>query len=54
MEPEVSRAFLFMLFNKIFFNIFIFHLRIIEKLVKGHFEKANIEFDKLTDPFSPI
>jgi hypothetical protein len=30
------------------------YLRLIEKLVKGHLERAVIEFDKLAAPFSPI
>jgi hypothetical protein len=48
-------------FNSInLFDIFIifqnihYYLKSIEKLVKGHLERAVIEFDKLAAPLSPI
>jgi hypothetical protein len=43
--------------NLIFIIIFQdihYYRRLIEKLVKGHLERAVIEFDKLAAPFSPI
>jgi hypothetical protein len=36
------------------FLIFYKYPRSIEKLVKGHIERAEIESDKLAAPFSPI
>jgi hypothetical protein len=45
--------------NKLNFNLFFFLLVFIydkynEKLVKGHLESAEIDSDKLADPFSSI
>jgi hypothetical protein len=31
-----------------------YYLKLIENLVKGHLERAVIEFDKLAAPFTPI
>jgi hypothetical protein len=36
------------------FYIFINYSRLIEKLFKGHLERAEIELDKLAAPWSPI
>jgi hypothetical protein len=36
------------------FKIFINYPRSIEKLVKGHLERAEIDLDKLAAPWSPI
>jgi hypothetical protein len=38
----------------IFFQNFHFYYKSIVKLVKGHLERAVIEFDKIAAPFSPI
>jgi hypothetical protein len=43
----------YLIFIIIFQNIH-YYLRLIEKLVKGHLERAVTEFDKLAAPFSPI
>jgi hypothetical protein len=43
----------YLIFIIIFKNI-PYYCRYIEKLVKGHLERAVIEFDKLATPFSPI
>jgi hypothetical protein len=43
----------YLIFIIIYQNI-QFYDRLIEKLVKGHLESAEIEFDKLAAPLSPI
>jgi hypothetical protein len=43
----------FLIFIIIFQNIYNYY-KLIEKLVKGHLERAVIEFDKLAATFSPI
>jgi hypothetical protein len=43
----------YLIFIIIHQNIQVYY-RSIEKLVKGHLESAEIEFDKLAAPFSPI
>jgi hypothetical protein len=43
----------YLTFFIIFQNIH-YYLKSIEKLVKGHLERAVIEFDKLAAPLSPI
>jgi hypothetical protein len=43
----------YLIFIIIFQNIHYYN-KSIEKLVKGHLERAVIEFDKLAAPFSPI
>jgi hypothetical protein len=43
----------YLIFIIIFQNIH-YNLRSIVKLVKGHLERAVIEFDKLAAPLSPI
>jgi hypothetical protein len=43
----------YLIFIIIFQNIYNY-TRLIVKLVKGHLERAVIEFDKLAAPFSPI
>jgi hypothetical protein len=43
----------YLIFIIIFQNIYNY-FRSIEKLVKGHLERAVIEFDKLAAPLSPI
>jgi hypothetical protein len=43
----------YLIFIIIFQNIH-YYSRQIEKLVKGHLERAVIEFDKLAAPFYPI
>jgi hypothetical protein len=43
----------YLIFIIIFQNIH-YYSRLIVNLVKGHLERAVIEFDKLAAPFSPI
>jgi hypothetical protein len=43
----------YLIFIIIFQNIHYYY-KLIENLVKGHLERAVIEFDKLAAPFSPI
>jgi hypothetical protein len=43
----------YLIFIIIFQNIYNYS-RLIIKLVKGHLERAVIEFDKIAAPFSPI
>jgi hypothetical protein len=43
----------YLIFFIIFQNIHYYHKSIV-KLVKGHLERAVIEFDKLAAPFTPI
>jgi hypothetical protein len=43
----------YLIFIIILQNIY-YYLRLIEKLVKGHFERVVIEFDKLTAPLPLI
>jgi hypothetical protein len=43
----------YLIFIIIFQNIH-YYPKLIVKLVKGHLERAVIEFDKLAAPFSPI
>jgi hypothetical protein len=43
----------YLIFIIIFQNIH-YYTNLIEKLVRGHLERAVIEFDKLAAPFSPI
>jgi hypothetical protein len=42
-----------LIFIIIFQNIHYYH-KLILKLIKGHLERAEIEFDKLAAPLSPI
>jgi hypothetical protein len=43
----------YLIFIIIFQNIYYYYRKIV-KLVKGHLERAVIEFDKLAAPLSPI
>jgi hypothetical protein len=49
----IKLSFNYLIFIIIFQNIYNYS-RLIEKLVKGHLERAIIEFDKIAAPLSPI
>jgi hypothetical protein len=44
----------YLIFIIIIFQNIHYYPKLIVKLVKGHLERAVIEFDKLAAPFSPI
>jgi hypothetical protein len=44
----------YLIFIIIIFQNIHYYLKLIVKLVKGHLDRAVIEFDKLAAPFSPI